>query len=213
MGGPGDNETKSVSAPAEAGTEVQDHRVWQNPERGWTIGKRRAPSSGPRQEIDRCIWIADEYTRGNKAGGIPPEIDAGQAGAGSERPVPNAGDAVADRDARQAGALDEREVPDAGDAVRDRDARQLLAVRECPAPDDGDTVRDRDARQLLAVIEREAPDVGDAVGDGDAGQAGADRERPVLDPGDAVGDGVTSSLGLRLTPRTAVRMESCSTKA
>ena len=38
-----------------------------------------------------------------------------QAGAASERIVPDAGDAVGDRDAGQAGAASERIVPDAGD--------------------------------------------------------------------------------------------------
>jgi len=52
-----------------------------------------------------------------------------------KRPVPDAGDAVADHDVGQAGTRIERSVPDADDVVADRDTAQIGAEKECSIPE------------------------------------------------------------------------------
>ena len=130
VAGPGDDEPKLIRPHAKAGIAGLHLRL---PQRGRTTAKRRAPARGPRQVIDGRIVVTVEHIRTN-AGGVTLEIDSRQAGAASERLVPDAGDAVGDRDAGQAGAASERLVPDAGDAVGDRDAGQAGAVMRTHRP-------------------------------------------------------------------------------
>ena len=63
----------------------------------------------------------------------------------------------------QAGAVTEGPIFDAGNAITNRDARQSAAFVEGPILDAGDTIRNRDARQVGAVSEGQNPDAGDRI--------------------------------------------------
>jgi hypothetical protein len=143
--------------------------------------------------------------------------NCGQAGAISERPIPNAGDAVRDRHGGQAGAAFERLTPNAGDAVADRNGGQAAAVLERLLPNAGDAVGDRVSSNLsrwalderrLALIEQDP--IHTAIGEierihSNCGQAAAVSERPFPNAGDAVGDrhaGQTAAVIERPTPNT-----------
>ena len=91
-------------------------------------------------------------------------------------------------------------VPDAGDAVANRGVAQVAAGFECIVPDGGDAVGNRHAGQSSALQERDPPDGGnwqvtppdiDRAGDGHR-TAGADVSRD----GDRAVVGSVSELGL-----------------
>ena len=103
---PGDDEAKPVGSDSKAGTEVQDHRVWQPPDHS-REGKRRAPARGPWQVIRGRLVAAVKRTVTN-AGGVAGEIHCRQVRAGIKRVAPEGSDAVRNRDVRQTGAESER---------------------------------------------------------------------------------------------------------
>ncbi len=82
--------------------------------------------------------------------GIPKKSYCGQAAAGLEGSIPDAGDTVRNSDARQAPEDVEGPDPDAGDTVWDSDACQAPAASEGVIPDAGDAVRNRVIGTCLA---------------------------------------------------------------
>ena len=153
-------------------------------------------SPWPQQVTEGRIVVTVEYTQTEGAGGTQ-EQDSSQAGAVTERIVPDVGDAIGDRDAGQALAVMERREPDAGDVGAYRDVGQAGAARERRVPDVGDGVGDRVGssrsawgilnERPLALVEQDPTHTN--IGGIECFhryrcQAGAKRERPVPDPGD-----------------------------
>ena len=96
---------------------------------------------------------------------IPKECHSGQAGASTEGPILDAGDAVTNRNARQAGAPNEGGNPDACELTvfPESDAPQAATITEGLSVEAGNAVRNRDAPQVVATKESTPPDTGDAV--------------------------------------------------
>jgi hypothetical protein len=123
VGGPRDGKTEAVELHAEGGTEIQNCGIGLVPRGRWVPGKGRTPTGCARHKIEDSV-VDKQKSIIPKAGGIVPEIDAGQAVATLECLLSDVLelDAVAEGDIGQAGADSKSLVRKDADTVGDHDA-------------------------------------------------------------------------------------------
>lgn len=144
--------------------EVGDGRVGADPGDGGTAGKSVGPASGSRPEVDHggfrerrlVAWLTIPT---DHQGSVSFEVRGNQCLMVKECIAPDSGNAPGNRHGDQFGAPGERPVLDAGDALAKGDVGEAAATGEGLQPNTGDTVTDFDSGESATVQEGPRPDV------------------------------------------------------